>query len=202
MVDDVLSSPDELLARAAASDAEQARALVARIGNARLLEVVLTQAQLAVEPGRARPAGIDAIAELDRAAVELMGLTQGVGTNLSESDELPLVTGWELMTLERAGELVGASSSLPVRPWHLALLAFEDVRPGPLSPTERVITAVTADDRFVTARLRFDGDGGDEDASVLSSVVTRRLDDITADASLAWSLHRALSQAAQDVAFS
>lgn len=200
MIDDVLSSPDELLARAAANDAEQARALVTRIGNARLLEVVLTQAQLAVEPGRARPAGIDAIAELDRAAVELMGLTQGVGTGLSDSDDLPLVTGWELMTLGHAGELVGATSSLSVRPWHLALIAFEDARPGPLSPLERVVTAVTADDRFVTARLRLDDDGGDEDASVLSAVVTRRLDDITADAGLAWGLHRALSQAAQDVA--
>jgi hypothetical protein len=207
MVDDVLSSPDELLAdellaRAAANDAEQARALVARIGNARLLEVVLTQAQLAVEPDRARPAGIDAIAELDRAAVELMGLTQGVATGLSDGDDLPLVTGWELMTLGHASELIGATSSLPVRPWHLALIAFEDVRPGPLSSAERVVTAVTADDRFVTARLRLDDDGGDDDASVLSAVVTRRLDDLDSDASLAWGLHRALGQAAQDTAFS
>jgi hypothetical protein len=196
MVDDVISSPHELLARAAASDAEQARALVARLANARLLEVVLTQAQLAVEPGRERRAGIDALGELDRAAVELMGLTQGVGAGLNEADELPLVTGWELMTLERGGELVGATSSLPVRPWHLALIAFEDGRPGPLSCVERRVTAVTADGRFVTARLRLDGAEFGDDASVLAAVVTRRLDDVAADAALAWGLHRALSQAA------
>ncbi len=196
MVDDVISSPHELLARAAANDAEQARGLVARIGNARLLEVVLTQAQLAVEPGRERRAGIDALAELDRAAVELMGLTQGVSAGLIEADELPLVTGWELMTLEHAGELVGATSSLPVRPWHLALIAFGDSRPGPLSPAERGVTAVTADGRFVTARLRLDAAGAGDDASVLAAVVTRRLDDIVADAALAWGMHRALSQAA------
>jgi hypothetical protein len=196
MVDGVLSSPHELLARAAASDAEQARSLVRRIGNARLLEVVLTQAQLAVEPGRERRAGIDALGELDRAAVELMGLTQGAGTGLNETDELPLVTGWELMTLGHGAELVGATSSLPVRPWHLALIAFEDGRPGPLSSVERTVTAVTADDRFVTARLRMDGADAGDDASVLSAVVSRHLDDIASDASLAWGLHRALSQAA------
>ncbi len=196
MVDDVISSPHELLVRAAANDAEQARTLVARIGNARLLEVVLTQAQLAVEPGRERRAGIDALAELDRAAVELMGLAQGVGTGLNEADELPLVTGWELMTLDHAGELVGASSSLPVRPWHLALIAFEDSRPGPLSCVVRSVTAVTADGRFVTARIRLDGAEAGDDASVMAAVVTRRLDDVAGDAALAWGLHRALSQAA------
>jgi len=196
MVDDVISSPHELLVRAAANDAEQARTLVARIGNARLLEVVLTQAQLAVEPGRERRAGIDALAELDRAAVELMGLAQGVGAGLNEADELPLVTGWELMTLDHAGELVGASSSLPVRPWHLALIAFEDSRPGPLSCVVRSVTAVTADGRFVTARIRLDGAEAGDDASVMAAVVTRRLDDVAGDAALAWGLHRALSQAA------
>lgn len=196
MVDDVISSPHELLVRAAANDAEQARTLVARIGNARLLEVVLTQAQLAVEPGRERRAGIDALAELDRAAVELMGLAQGVGAGLNEADELPLVTGWELMTLDHAGELVGASSSLPVRPWHLALIAFEDSRPGPLSCVVRSVTAVTADGRFVTARIRMDGAEAGDDASVMAAVVTRRLDDVAGDAALAWGLHRALSQAA------
>jgi hypothetical protein len=201
MVDDVLASPFELLARAAANDATQARSLVARIGNARLMEVVLTQAQLAVEPGRERRAGIDALAELDRAAVELMGLTQGVSTGLNDADELPLVTGWELMTLEHASELVGATASLPVRPWHLALIAFEDSRPGPLSYAERRVTAVTADGRFVTARLRMDGAEAGGEATVLSAVVTRELDDIASDASLAWGLHRALGQAA-DQAYS
>jgi hypothetical protein len=78
MLDDLLATPEQYLARASQHDVEQARAIIGELSNPRLLEVVLSQGTLAVEPGRVRPGGIDALAELDRAAVELMGLPQGI----------------------------------------------------------------------------------------------------------------------------
>jgi hypothetical protein len=191
VLDDLLESPDQLLARAAEHDARLAHDAVALLPNARLLEVVISQAQLAVEPGRTRTAGIDALAELDRAAVELMGMPAGTGGAPADSDELPLVTGWDLLTLSGADELVGATTSVAARPWHLALIAFDDT--VLLDGLERRVTAVTADMRFVRVRLRIEA--GIEDAVVLDACVTHRLDDLGAQSSLAWGLWCALAGA-------
>jgi len=191
MLDDLLDSPDDLLARAAASDARRARDIVARIPNARVLEVVLSQALLAVEDGRTRAAGIDALAELERAAVELMGMSQSVAA--AGEDDLPLVTGWELLTLAGADELVGATTSVAARPWHLALIAFADTSIS--GGVERRVTAVTADMRFVAARLRLLR--GRTDADVLDACVSARLDDLGRRSSLGWGLWCALAGAAE-----
>jgi hypothetical protein len=191
MLDDLLESPDQLLARAAEHDARIAHDAVSLLPNARLLEVVISQAQLAVEPGRTRIAGIDALAELDRAAVELMGMPAGAGGSSTDVDELPLVTGWDLLTLGGADELVGATTSVAARPWHLALIAFDDT--VLLDSVERRVTAVTADMRFVRLRLRIE-DGAD-DATVLEACVTHRLDDLGVQSSLAWGLWCALAGA-------
>jgi hypothetical protein len=191
MRDDLLDSPDALLARAAEHDARRAHEVIARIPNPHLLEVVLSQALLAVEDGRTRTAGIDAIAELERASVELMGMTQSVAA--ATEDDLPLVTGWELLTLSGAEELVGATTSVHARPWHLALIAFDDtpLRDG----VERRVTAVTADMRFVGARLRIEH--GRTDAVVLDACVSDRLDDLGRRTSLGWGLWCALAGAVE-----
>ena len=191
MLDDLETSPDVLLARAAQHDARSAQEIVARIPNPRLLEVVLSQALLAVEPGRSRPAGIDALAELSRAAVELMGMRGDVAP--SDDGDLPLITGWELMTVAAAEDLVGATTSAPARPWHLALIAFDDA--VLLDGVERRVTAVSADMRFVTARLRLEH--GQEEPVVLDACVTHRLDDLGTRTSLAWGLWCALASAAE-----
>jgi hypothetical protein len=193
VLDDLLESPDQLLARAAEHDARLAHDAVALLPNARLLEVVVSQAQLAVEPGRTRVAGIDALAELDRAAVELMGMPAGAGGSTSDACELPLVTGWDLLTLSGSAELVGATTSVAARPWHLALIAFDDTTL--LDGVERRVTAVTADMRFVSLRLRIED--GVEDATVLDACVTHRLDDLGAQSSLAWGLWCALAGAVE-----
>jgi len=191
MRDDLLDSPDDLLARAAAHDARRAQKVIASIPNVRILEVVLSQALLAVEEGRTRAAGIDALAELERAAVELMGMTQSVVA--AAEDDLPLVTGWELLTLAGADELVGATTSVAARPWHLALIAFDDT---PVTGgVERRVTAVTADMRFVGARLRVVR--GRADAVVLDACVSDRLDDLGRRTSLGWGLWCALAGAAE-----
>jgi len=155
--------------------------------------VVISQAQLAVEPGRTRVAGIDALAELDRAAVELMGMPAGTGGASTDVDELPLVTGWDLLTLSGADELIGATTSVAARPWHLALIAFDDTLL--LDGLERRVTAVSADMRFVAARLLLEH--GQEEPVVLDACVTHRLDDLGARASLAWGLWCALAAAAE-----
>lgn len=191
MLDDLLESPDQLLARAAEHDARLAHDAVALLPNARLLEVIISQAQLAVEPGRTRVAGIDALAELDRAAVELMGLPAGAGGPTTDSEDLPLVTGWDLLTLSGPDELVGATTSVAARPWHLALIAFSDT--VLIDRIERRVTAVTADMRFVRIRLRIEDDI--EDATVLDACVTHRLDDLGPQSSLAWGLWCALAGA-------
>jgi hypothetical protein len=194
MLDDLLSSPEMLLARAAEHDAQHAQDVIGRLSNARLLEVIVTQAQLAVEPGRTRNAGIDALAELDRAAVELMGLAHGVGGVAADpTDDLPLITGWELMSLDDGDELVGATTSLPARPWHLALIAFTD-RVEDLAVL-RTVTAVTADLRYVACTLRIEP--GEDDVAVLCASVSARLEDIGPTSSLAWGLWCALAGSAE-----
>jgi hypothetical protein len=191
MLDDLATSPAALLARAAEHDARCAQDVVARIANPRLLEVVLSQAALAVEPGRTRMAGIDALAELSRAAVELMGMRGSVAVD--EDGDLPVLTGWELMSVTTSDELVGATTSLPARPWHLALIAFDDTLL--LDGLERRVTAVSADMRFVTARLRLEQ--GHDDPVVLDACVTHRLHDVGARTTLAWGLWCALAAAAE-----
>lgn len=191
MQDDVATTPAALLAQALEHDARVAGDVLARIPNARLLEVVLSQGLLAVEPGRTRPAGIDALAPLERAAVELMGTRGGGRPRAPEA--LPLLTGWELLTVANAGDLVGATTSAPARPWHLALIAFADTLL--LDGVERELTAVTADMRFVTARLRLEH--GQDEPVVLGACVTHRLEDLGHHASLAWGLWCALAAAVE-----
>jgi hypothetical protein len=200
VLDDLMESPEHLLARAAEHDARLAHDAVATLSNARLLEIIVSQAQLAVEPGRTRAAGIDAIADLDRAAVELMGMPAGAGGLPTTSGGLLDVTGWELLTLGSAGDLVGATTSVAARPWHLALIAFDDQ--ALLGASERRVTAVTADMRFVAMRLRSEvGPGADacepDDVAVLDACVTSRLDDLGTRASLAWGLWCALAGAVE-----
>ena len=190
MQDDVVTTPAALLAQAVAHDARTAGDMLARIPNPRLLEVVLSQGVLAVEPGRTRVAGIDALAPLERASVELMGVLSG-GPGMT--GDLPLLTGWELLSVASADELVGATTAAAARPWHLALIAFADTLL--LDGVERVLTAATADMRFVTARLRLEH--GHEEPVVLGACVTHRLEDIGPDASLAWGLWCALAATAE-----
>jgi hypothetical protein len=111
----------------------------------------------------------------------------------AEDGELPLITGWELMTVASADELVGATTAAPARPWHLALIAFDDTQL--LDRTERRVTAVSADMRFVTARLRLEH--GIEEPVVLDACVTHRLEDLGPRSSLAWGLWCALAAAAE-----
>lgn len=186
----VLDRPEDLLAAAAEQDARRARAAVARLTAPRLLEAVLTQAQLAVEPGRVRPAGIDAVAELGRAAVEMTGVERGP---VPPGTDLPLVTGWELLTVGTAEDLVGATAAVATRPWFLALIAFSDHPAGHIGTTGawRRVTAAAADGRLVSARLRL---GRDDDA-ILDARVSAEPRDLGADAALAWGLTRALSAA-------
>jgi hypothetical protein len=191
VLDDLLESPDELLARAAEYDARCAHRVLQRITNPRLLEIVISQAQLAVEPDRTRVAGIDAVGELGRAAVELMGMAGG--TTSAADDDLPLLTGWELLTVASNDELVGATTSAPARPWHLVLIAFDDA--VLLDGIERRVTAATADMRFVSLRLRIEP--GHEEPVVLDACVTHRLDDLGRRTSLAWGLWCALAGAAE-----
>lgn len=186
MQDDIIATPAALLAQAVAHDARTAGDVLARIPNPRLLEVVLSQGVLAVEPGRTRVAGIDALAPLERAAVELMG-ARGGGHRADGA--LPLLTGWELLSVGSADDLIGATTSAPARPWHLALIAFADTLL--LDGVERQLTAVTADMRFVAARLRLDH--GHEEPVVLGACATHRLEDLGPHASLAWGLWCALA---------
>lgn len=213
MRDDLLATPDDLLAHASRSDSARAREVMAGLSGPRLLDVVVGQGMLAVEPGRARSAGIDAVGELERAAVEMMGMPQGIsgpakivpGTAGSATTDTPWLTGWEMMTVETAQELIGATTSLPVRPWHLALIAFADVPSSSSGSSKdrtagsgphrtghrRSLTAASADGRLVTAMLRLPSDDSSE-PDILSSCVTTRLEDVRRGAALAWGLRAAL----------
>jgi hypothetical protein len=206
MLDDLLATPEDYLARAAQHDVERARAIMGDLSNPRLLEVILSQGTLAVEPGRVRHAGIDALAELDRAAVELMGLPQGISssTEHGQSDAAPgavsgtpLLTGWEVITVLDRAELIGATTSLPARSWHLALIAFSDApidRRDPGSGSLRELTAVTADGRLVSATLRISRQ--DAEPAILAARVSKRLEDLGDAAALAWGLRAALGSSA------
>jgi hypothetical protein len=181
----VIERPEDLLAAAAERDACRARIAAARLTSPRLLETVLTQGQLAVEPGRVRPAGIDAIAELDRAVVELTGTER---LDDQPTSDAPLVTGWELLTVGSPEDLIGATTAVPARPWFLALIAFADeCRRGRAA---RRLTAAVSDGRFATALLRLRPDG--EDSEVLDARVTSDLADLGDASTLAWGLASAL----------
>lgn len=202
--DEVLRSPDSLLRHAAAADARAARVLLARVSSTRLLDLVVTQAELAVDEDQPRLAGIDAVGDLARTAIEVMGLPQGVDLAGEEPQDLdaddlddalapPTVTGWELISVD-PDELLTATLGVAVRPWMLALVAFRDERPAS-GGIERRVVGAAADGRVVNARLRFSG--LDDDADVLSATVTRDEDDLGQDAALARSLLASLASAAR-----
>jgi hypothetical protein len=195
--DDVLRSADALLRYAAAADATQARDLLAQLPAARLLEVVVSQAELAVDVERPRPAGIDVVAELGRAAIEELGLPQDVQQELTEDLELgPAVTGWELATMPPE-DLAAATLALPVRPWHLLLVAFVDEPAGQDRPVRHVVAAA-ADGRLVTTRLRL-GERLDEDHDLLGASVSADPADLGPDATLATALLAALASSVHDL---
>ncbi len=254
-------SADLLLRRAAQGDAARAIDLLAYVSPTKLLDAVLTQAELAVDEDRHRPAGIDAIAELDRASIEVMGLPQGADLDLgleidlaadldageAESIDLeidlrpaashepaddtdltgpehpwfwqdddpgipdaadivwhaddadlfdaPVLIGWELITVDTA-DLPAAVLTLPIRPWHLALVAFADGRDA-RGVAHRQVAAATADGRLIGARLRFTSAEADPD--ILDAVVTRDPADLGEWSALAASLRAALRSAARGV---
>lgn len=213
--DDTPLSPDLLLRRAAQGDAARAAELLAYVPATKLLDAVLTQAELAVDEDRDRPAGIDAIAELDRAAIEVMDLPQGADLELDVDapayergfdswpddgvvDEglalvtTPVLIGWELTTVTPA-ELLAATMTIDVRPWQLVLVAFID-RADPGGTTTRTVVAATADGRLIGADLRF---RGNDDAEVLGATVSRDPADLGAEADLAIGLRAALDTAAR-----
>jgi hypothetical protein len=195
--DDVLRSADALLRYAAAADATQARELLAQLPAARLLEVVVSQAELAVDVERPRPAGIDVVAELGRAAVEELGLPQDVQRELTDDVDLgPAVTGWELVTVPPE-DLAAATLTLPVRPWHLLLVAFADEPDGHDRPVRHVVAAA-ADGRLVAARLRL-GERLDEDHDLLGACVSAHPADLGPDAVLAAALLAALTSSVNDL---
>ncbi len=253
-------SPDLLLRRAAEGDAARAVELLAYVSPTKLLDAVLTQAELAIDEDRSRPAGIDAIAELDRASIEVMGLPQGAdldlgsergddrfdldlhldlhtdgvfggnpedpsGDRLDESDEAPdrprsiddpgpieasdivwhpdndafldgpALIGWELTTVAPL-DLEAAVLTLPIRPWHLALVAFID-RADADGVVRRQVAAAAADGRLIAAALRFSSPHDDPD--VLAATVSRDADDLGELGRLAASLRAALRSAARGV---
>ena len=207
MRDDDPLSPDLLLRRAAQGDAARATELLAYVSPTKLLDAVLTQAELAVDEDRDREAGIDAIAELDRAAIEVMNLPQGADLDLditifdhddADPDEVlrlidpPVLIGWELATVP-AEDLMTAIVTLPVRPWQLALVAFSDQRHA-ADVLVREVVAAAADGRMITATLRF---AGDDDPELFGATVTRDPDTLGSNAALATNLRAALSAAAQ-----
>jgi hypothetical protein len=188
--DDVLRSADALLRYAAVADASEARELVAQLPAARLLEVVVSQAELAVDVDRPRPAGIDVVAELGRAAIEELGLPQEAQLELADDPELgPAVTGWELVTVQ-PDELPAATLALPVRPWHLVLVAFDD-EPPPRERPIRHVVAAAADGRVVATRLRL-GERLDQDHDLLGAHVSDDPADLGPDAALASALLAAI----------
>lgn len=215
--DDILRSPDTLLRHAAAADAETARGLLARVSTTRLLDLVVTQAELAVDEEAPRPAGIDAVGDLARTAIEIMELPQGADLELDEDVlEPPTVTGWELVTVD-PGELLAATLGLPVRPWMLALVAFADTEPYPglhaprlfdvldeqppphddhaAGVVDRRVVAAAADGRVIAARLSIRDP--QDDADVLTATATHDPDELGPDAPLARALLASLASAAR-----
>lgn len=198
--DDPFRSAEALLRHVAAADAAHAVAMLRHVSATRLLDLVVTQAELAVDEDRTRPAGIDAVGDLARAAIEVMGLPQGPESDLGDTDDdpetPPTVTGWELITVE-PHELTAATLALPVSPWLLALVAFRDEPDGHGARLRHVVGAA-ADGRVAAARLRMvEPHRDDVDADVLAATVTRDTEDLGADAPLAEALVAALRSAAR-----
>lgn len=241
-------SPERLLRRAAEGDASRAMELLAYVSPTKLLDAVLTQAELAVDEDRDRPAGIDAIAELERASIEVMGLPQGTDVTLdlratgdgveldleldldqgldddaptpglasgpdldvpgsvdasdivwhADDDAFlasPVLIGWDLTTVAPA-DLEATLLTLPIRPWHLALVAFVD-QVGSDGIRRRRVAAAAADGRLIGAQLRFTAPADDPD--VLGATVSRDAVDLGEVAHLAASLRAALRSAARGI---
>ncbi len=200
-------SPDLLLRRAAAGDAARALDLLASVSSSKLLDAVLMQAELAVDDDRPRTAGIDAIAELDRAAIEVMdlpqsahvavdvdGLADDIHVGPSEgSSTPPTLVGWELVTIQ-PDDLETAAMTLDARPWQIALVAFEDSIDRDNVRFRRVVAAA-ADGRVIGGQLRFSRK--DDGPDVLDGVVSRSTRDLADDAPLATGLLAALRLAAR-----
>ncbi|MEX0592372.1 MAG: hypothetical protein WD358_05780 [Nitriliruptoraceae bacterium] len=221
---DVPLSPDVLLRQAARGDAARAQELLADVASTKLLDAVLTQAELAADDDRRRLAGIDAIAELHRAAIEVMDLPQPSLPGLSE---LAAATDWSLdfgaigsdavsssppddhrgatrtedptlvgweLATVAPSELEAATVTLEARPWQIALVAFADTHDTAGVRSRRVVAAA-ADGRILAARLRYNDAWSAPD--VLDAVVSTDTDDLAADASLASGLLASLRQAAR-----
>lgn len=183
---------DALLRRAATADAVEARRLLARIDGVRLLDLVVSQAELAVDDDRDRPAGIDAIGEVTRAAIEVMDLPQDVSIGLEPPDELgpPTVTGWELVTVAPS-DLEDATMTVSVPSWTLALIGFSDVV-LPVAGRVRRAVAAAADGRLVAVGLHLPDDGQTE---LRWASLAYEPAALGPDGRLAAALHAALRQA-------
>ncbi len=193
-VDDAPSTVEALLRTAAAADARDARAVLSRIDGVRLVELVVTQTELAVDEARPRPAGIDAVGDLARAAIEVMGLPQDAALELDDEDlGPPTVTGWELVTVA-ADELEAATLTVAVPSWTLALVAFVDdtTEDGGI---ERWAVAAAADGRLVSARITMRDHLGD--AELHEAVLTRDPAALGHDATLGAALRASLHDAAR-----
>lgn len=192
--DDALRSPDTLLRHAAMADAANAVDLLTRIPATRLLDLVITQGELAVDEDRPRPAGIDAVGDLARAAIEIMDLPQGADLDLDDDPlDAPTITGWELVTVP-ADELPAATVALEVRPWLLALVAFVD-EPRRDGTAARRVVGAAADGRLAAARLIVTSPL--DDAEVEQATVTTVAEDLGPDAALGQALLAALRSAAR-----
>jgi hypothetical protein len=196
-VEEAPSTVHDLLRTAAAADARDAHAVLRRIDGVRLLELVVTQAELAVDDERSRPAGIDAVGDLARAAIEVLGLPQGAALALDDEDGLgpPTVTGWELATVDPQ-ELHAATLTVAVPAWTLALVAFVD-GVGDDGRIDRRAVAAAADGRYVRARIRMTDHLADPELQ--EAVLTRDPAALGSDAAVASALHASLRDAARGV---
>ncbi len=196
-VEEAPSTVHDLLRTAAAADARDARDVLRRIDGVRLLELVVTQAELATDDERSRPAGIDAVGDLARAAIEVLGLPQGAALELDDEDTLgpPTVTGWELVTVD-AEELQAATLTIAVPAWTLALVAFID-GVGTDGGIDRRAVAAAADGRCVRARISMTDHL--DDPELQEAVLTRDPAALGRDADLACALQASLRDAARGV---
>ncbi|MFO7959967.1 MAG: hypothetical protein R6U94_03360 [Nitriliruptoraceae bacterium] len=196
-VEEAPSTVHDLLRTAAAADARAARDVLRRIDGVRLLELVVTQAELAVDDEHGRPAGIDAVGDLTRAAIEVLGLPQGAALELDDEDTggPPTVTGWELVTVDPE-QLRAATLTMTVPAWTLALVAFVDGVDAD-GTIDRHAVAAAADGRCVQARISMTDH---LDAPQLqTAVLTQDPLALGADADLASALQASLRDAARGV---
>lgn len=193
-VEEAPSTVQDLLRTAAAADARDARDLLRRIDGVRLLELVVTQAELAVDDERSRAAGIDAVGDLARAAIEVLGLPQGAALELDD-DPLapPTVTGWELATVDPE-ELYAATMTVTVPAWTLALVAFVDGFRADGSIDRRAVAAA-ADGRCIRADIRMADHLADPELQ--AAVLTREPAALGDEAALASALLASLREAAR-----